>query len=213
MTTKREDLVIVKISLKDRFDTAMYISRACCEQIRKPIFRKTVSRRLNTEKLVPRIPSCKIWFQRKIKRFVLTPLQSISCGQRNNGIWFPLEMNLNSTCLDLMISGISSMIYENCEICKGSVMVWGMISSAWDGPIVRFHINTNASVYKELLRQHALPHLRKGTVETPIFMKDHAPCHKGKTVLSVLEEEGIAVMKPWYESYRECMKNHRERSE
>ena len=74
-------------------------------------------------------------------------------------------------------------------------MVWGMISSAGVGPIVRFHGNINASVYKELLRQHALPHLRKGTVETPIFMQDNAPCHKAKTVLSFLEEEGIAVMK------------------
>ena len=41
----------------------------------------------------------------------------------------------------------------------------------------------------------ALPHLRKGTVQTPIFMPDNAPCHKAKTVLSLLEEEGIDVMK------------------
>ena len=70
-----------------------------------------------------------------------------------------------------------------------------MISSAGVGPIVRFHGNINASVYKELLRQHALPHLRKGTVGTPIFMQDKVPCHKAKTVLSFLEEERIAVMK------------------
>ena len=36
-----------------------------------------------------------------------------------------------------------------------------MISSAGVGPILRFHGNINASVYKELLRQHAFPHLRK----------------------------------------------------
>ena len=64
-----------------------------------------------------------------------------------------------------------------------------MISSAGLGPIVRFQGNINASVYKELLRQHALPHLRKGTVETPIFMQDNAPCYKAKTVLSFLGEE------------------------
>ena len=85
-------------------------------------------------------------------------------------------------------------VKKNCEIWRGSVMVWGMISSAEVGPIVRFHGNINASVYKEL-RQHALLHLRKGTVETPIFMKDNAPCHKAKTVLSFHEEEGIAIMK------------------
>ena len=74
-------------------------------------------------------------------------------------------------------------------------MVRGMISSGGVGPIVRFDDIINASVYKELLRQHTLPHLRKVTVESPIFMQDSAPCHKARTMLSFLEEEGIAVMK------------------
>ena len=84
---------------------------------------------------------------------------------------------------------------ENCEIWMGSVMVWGMISSAVVGPIVCFPSKINGSVYKELLHQHDLPHLRKETVETPIFMQDNALCHKAKTVLSFTEEEGLAVMK------------------
>ena len=37
MTTKREDRMIVKMSLKDCFDTATSISRAFCEQMGKPI--------------------------------------------------------------------------------------------------------------------------------------------------------------------------------
>ena len=56
----------------------------------------------------------------------------------------------------------------------------GIISSARIGPIAPFHGNINASVYNELLRQHTL-HLHKGTVETPIFIQDNAPCHKAKT--------------------------------
>ena len=76
-----------------------------------------------------------------------------------------------------------------------SVMVWGLISSTGVGAILCFHGNIIARVHKELLHQHALPHLCKGTVETPIFMQDNAPCHKAKTVLSFLEEEGITVMK------------------
>ena len=70
-----------------------------------------------------------------------------------------------------------------------------MISSVGIGPIIRFHGNNYASVYKELLCQHVLPHLCKGTVETQISMQDNAPCHKAKTVLSFLQEEGLAVMK------------------
>ena len=74
-------------------------------------------------------------------------------------------------------------------------MVWMMISSVGAGPIVSFHGNINASVYKELPCQHALPYSCKGTVETPLFMQDNAPFHKAKTVLSFLEEEELAVMK------------------
>ena len=70
-----------------------------------------------------------------------------------------------------------------------------MISSAGIGPIFHFHGNINASVYKELLHQHALPRLRKGTVETPIFMQDIESCHKDKIVLSFLEKEEITVIK------------------
>ena len=74
-------------------------------------------------------------------------------------------------------------------------MMWGMIPSVGIGMIVRFHDDINASVYKELLLQHILPHLSKGTVETPIFMQDNALYNKAKNVLSFLKEEGLAIMK------------------
>ena len=68
MTTKREDQMIVKMSLKDRFHTATSISRGFCKQTGKPISRKTVSRRLNKGKLMSRIPSCKTFdFKEKSK--------------------------------------------------------------------------------------------------------------------------------------------------
>ena len=52
-------------------------------------------------------------------------------------------------------------LYPQCvkKIVKfeeGSVMAWEMISSAEVGRIVHFHGNINASIYKELLRQHAV---------------------------------------------------------
>ena len=45
-----EDRMIVKMSLKDRFEEVTSISHAFCEQTGKPISRKSVSRRLNQEK-------------------------------------------------------------------------------------------------------------------------------------------------------------------
>ena len=67
MSAKQEDRMIVKMYLKDRFDTTTSISCAFCKQIGKPISRKTVLKtRLNKEKLASRIPSRKRLFQRKI---------------------------------------------------------------------------------------------------------------------------------------------------
>ena len=96
---------------------------------------------------------------------------------------------------------------------EGDVMVRGTISSAGVVPLVCFH--GNASVSKELHRQHSISRLRKETVETPIFTQNNAPGHKARTVLSFLEEEGInssyevATTKPRYELFRECIENHR----
>ena len=62
--------MIVKMSLKDRFDTATSISRSFffVEQTGKPISRKTVFRSLNKERLVVRIPCSKpIDFKEKLK--------------------------------------------------------------------------------------------------------------------------------------------------
>ena len=56
MTTKRKDWMIDKMSLKDCFNKATSISCPFCEQTGKPISRKTVSCRLNKEKLVVWIP-------------------------------------------------------------------------------------------------------------------------------------------------------------
>ena len=147
-------------------------------------------------------------FQRKIKRFVLTSPQSISNGQRNNGIWFTFVMNLNSTCF---ISDGKRFVRILWNL-ERSVMVLGMISSVGVGPIVRLHADINSSVYKELLCQHAPLHLRKGTVETPIFIQYNAPCLKAKTVKFSWRGRNscheVAITKPRYESSRECMENH-----
>ena len=205
MTIKWEDQMIVKMSLKDRFNTATFISCAFCEQTGKPIFRKTVSCRLNKEKVVAQIPCHKPLISKKNQKVCLdfTTEHILWTEKQWNIVHFSDKSKFNFLGSD----GKRFVRRENKECLSPqyvkktmkfggwSVMVWGMISSVGVGPIVHFHGNINASVYKELLRQHALPHLHKGTVETPIFMQDNMPCHKAKTVLSFLEEEGIAVVK------------------
>ena len=65
MTSKKEDQLIVRMSLRDSFETATSISRKFCEQTGKAISRKSVSYRLKREKLLARIPS---WSERRIKK-------------------------------------------------------------------------------------------------------------------------------------------------
>ena len=65
MTTKREDRMIVKMSLKDHFALAMSNSCAFCEETGKPISRKSVSHGLNKEKLVAQIPCRKSLISKK----------------------------------------------------------------------------------------------------------------------------------------------------
>ena len=71
MTTKREDRMVVEMSLKDHLDTAKSISRAFCEQTGKPISRKTVSCRLNKEKFMARIPCRKPLISKKNQKVCL----------------------------------------------------------------------------------------------------------------------------------------------
>ena len=63
--------MIVKMSLKDCFDTATSISPSFCEQTGKPISRKTVSHRLNKEKLLARISCHKPLISEKNQKFCL----------------------------------------------------------------------------------------------------------------------------------------------
>ena len=196
--------MIVKKFLKDRVDTSMSISRALCEQTGKPIPRKTVSRRLNKKKLEARIPCHKLLISKKNQKVRLdfATEHIVWTEEQLNMVHFSDESKFNLFGSDRkrfvrrkMGNAYLPNSLRKCEIWRGSVMVWGMISTVGVGPVVCLHGNFNASIYKEPFRRHAFPHLHKGKVETSIFMQDNAPCHKVKTVFSFLEEEGISVMK------------------
>ena len=56
--------------LKDCFNSATSTFRAFCEQTEKLISRKTVSHRLNKEKLMAWIPCCKPLISKKNRKFI-----------------------------------------------------------------------------------------------------------------------------------------------
>ena len=76
----------------------------------------------------------------------------------------------------------------------GSVMVFGMFSTAGTGPLVRLHGKINATVYQEILKKHVVPNLRTAINPSAVFMQDYAPCHTTKSVKTFLSEEDVSVM-------------------
>ena len=73
-------------------------------------------------------------------------------------------------------------------------MVFGMISAAGPGSLVRLHGRINAAVYKEMPRQHVLPTLRSAANQPAIFMQNNAPCHTAKSIKTFFTEENLTVM-------------------
>ena len=73
-------------------------------------------------------------------------------------------------------------------------MVFGMISFAGTGPLVRLHSKITAAVYKEILKKHVVHNLRTAINQPAVFMQNNAPCHKAKSVKTFLSEENVTVM-------------------
>ena len=145
--------------LKDCFSTARSIYHAFCKQTIKPISTKTVSRRLNKEKLVAWIPCCKPLISKKNQKVRLnfTTEHILWTEEQWNMVHFSDESKFN-----LFGSDVKRFVRcknreqlspqwtkKTVKFGLGSVMVWEMISSVGVGPIVHFHGNINASVYKK----------------------------------------------------------------
>ena len=73
-------------------------------------------------------------------------------------------------------------------------MVFGMISFAGTGPLVKQHSKINATVYKEILKMHNVPYLRTAISQPAVFMQDNTPCHTSKSVKTFLSKKDVTVM-------------------
>ena len=73
-------------------------------------------------------------------------------------------------------------------------MVFGRISEAGTGPLVRLHGKINASVYKEILKKYVVTNLRTAINQPAVFMQDNAPYYAVKFVKTFLSEEDVTVM-------------------
>ena len=72
-------------------------------------------------------------------------------------------------------------------------MVFGMITAAGIGLLVRRHGKINTTVYKKILKKYVL-NLKTAINQPAVFIQDNAPCPTAKSVKTFLSEEDITVM-------------------
>ena len=75
-----------------------------------------------------------------------------------------------------------------------SMMVFGMISVAGAGPLLRLLCKIDETVYKEILNMKHVPNLRTAINQPIVFMQDNAPWHTVKSVRTFLSEKDVTVI-------------------
>ena len=68
-------------------------------------------------------------------------------------------------------------------------------SAAGSWPLERLYGKINATLFKEILKNYAVPNLRTAINQPAVFMWDNAPCHTPKSVKPFLSEEDVTIMK------------------
>ena len=112
-------------------------------------------------------------------------------------------MSQSLTCLVVTEEGLFDAIRRN-DIglsalkvvldLEEDVMVFGLISVAGTGPLVRLHSKINATVYIEILKKTR--HIFLGTAinQPAVFMQDNTPCYTAKSFKTFLSEEDVTLM-------------------
>lgn len=203
-TSTREDRVIRKIALKDRFQTAASIARKVGTSHDIEVSRKTVSRRLNEIGLFARSPVKKPLISNKNKKLRLSFAQThvLWTEEQWQNVFFSDESKFNlfgSDGNNFVRRFSGERLDKKCtkktvKFGGGSVMVFGMMSAQGTGDLVRLNTRVNGTIYKNVLKDHVIPILRNSECEKPIFMQDNAPCHKAKHVMEFLKEQNVDVL-------------------
>ena len=193
--------MIVKMSLKNRFDTTTSISRAFCEQTGKPISRKTVSRRLTKEKNSGSDSLLQTFDFKEKSSWLCHSAYRVDRGTME---CFTLVMTLNSTYLDPIVRGLEDVKMRNTYILNALRKQWNLEGRAYlcegwflqwvYGSLFVFTVILMPVFIKNFITSMLFLIYAKEQLKLQYLCKE-TPCNKAKTVLSFLEEEGIAVMK------------------
>ena len=161
-TTTSENRWIGQESKKDRFAAATAISKIANANLCIKISRYTISRRLNEINMNCRVACTKPYISKKSK---ITRLKFVTehvkwTEERRDCVQFRNESKFNLFGCD----GVrfvrrspkerysSQCTKSSVEFWGGSVMVFGLISVAGTGPLVKLHGDINVTICKYILR-------------------------------------------------------------
>ena len=208
VTTPRQDRVIRRIHLQDRFQTAADTARTTHGQQGRPISSRTVRRRLAEGGIRCRRPYVgpiltnrhrqarlnwavnRAYLQRRPWRDVVFSDESRFCVSHSDGrvrVYRRAGERYRNNC-----------VVQRDRFGGPSVMVWAAINADFRSPLVVLDGNLNAQRYiNAILRPHLLPLLQQhGGVARFVFQQDNATPHTARVTQQFLQQNAVTVM-PW----------------
>ena len=203
-TSAREDRIMQRMSLKERFKSCTEIKRVMNSTPFVNMSRETVSRRLQEIGLFNRTPRKKPLVSSKNtnKRLEFANRYVIWTYENWAKVFFSDESKFNLFGNDgknNVKRRTGERLSAKCtkktvKFGGGSVMVFGMFSSQGTTPLVRLQTRVNAQIYKNIVQDHVVPIIQNSGFDRATFMQDNAPCHKAKVVMCYLSVQDLEIM-------------------
>ena len=204
-TSAREDRIMHRMSLKDRFKSCTEIKRVMNTTSCVNVSRQIVSRRLQEIGLFNRTPRKKpLVSSKNKKRLEFANGYVIWTYENWVKVFFSDESKFNLFGNDRKKKNnakrrIGERLSAKCskktvKFGGRRVMVFGMFSSQGTMPLVRLQTRVNAHIYKNIVKDHVVPIIQNLGFDRATFMQDNAPCHKVKVVISYLSEQDFEIM-------------------
>lgn len=196
VTTKRQDRILERISLKNRRFSAAQVRNEAFLQSKLSV--RSVRRRLCQMGLFGRSAAKKPLVSRKNRllriQFAKAYLKwTVADWQR---VIFTDESKFNRIQSDgrtYVRRRKGEMYSPNCLQHKiqgggGSVMVWGCLSKFGTGPLAFIDGNLKSSNYQDMLENTFLPFYEENLPLNSIFQQDNAPAHRSHSVKGFLSK-------------------------
>lgn len=196
-TTQKTDNVLQRISMKDRFKSAVRIRVELHEFHQVDLSAETIRRRLREIGLYGRRPTKKPLLTTKMKTARLRWAKKYQDWTQDDWrcvIWSD-ESKFNLLCADnlpYVRRSAGERFKDECIVktvkFPQSQMVWGCFSFYVLGPLHFVNGTMNAQRYGQVIREFLVPATKQHHSYTDkcIFQDDSVPCHRAKSVSEVL---------------------------